>query len=136
EHVHEAPRRTGFGRPRLEYRQLVMHRAVAQLRYPHPHFNGIGEGDGREVVAAGADHEGYLLALVDIQPTLVDQPTVHRAVEEGVVGDVVDMAVDIVVMPAGADGVQIGVVGALGAGGHVAVLRSNGGPGSIPASGG
>src|SRR5690606_15616755 len=122
EHVHEAPRRTGFGRPRLEYRQLVMHRAVAQLRYPHPHFNGIGAGDGREVVAAGADHEGYLITLMGIQTALGNQIAVHRTVEVGVVGDVVDMPVDVVVMPAGGDGVQVGVVGALGVGGHAEYL--------------
>src|SRR5690606_17109470 len=122
EHVHEAPRRTGFGHPRLEYRQLVMHRAVAQLRYPHPHFNGIGEGDGREVVAAGADHERHLPTLMDIQTALGNQIAVHRTVEVGVVGDVVDMPVDVVVMPAGGDGVQVGVVGALRVGGHAEYL--------------
>src|SRR5690554_6184175 len=99
-----------------------MHRAVAQLRYPHPHFNGIGEGDGREVVAAGADHERHLPTLMDIQTALGNQIAVHRTVEVGVVGDVVDMPVDVVVMPAGGDGVQVGVVGALRVGGHAEYL--------------
>ncbi|MNG21664.1 hypothetical protein D3C84_1060560 [compost metagenome] len=51
---------------------------------------------------------------MNIQAADFDQVGVHRRVEETVVGDVVDVTVGIVVVPARSDGLEVRVVGALG----------------------
>ncbi|MNG22045.1 hypothetical protein D3C84_1064870 [compost metagenome] len=70
----------------------------------------LGKGDGGEVVAAGADHIGNNLALVDIQAASIDQVGVHRTVEKAVVDDVVDVAIEVVVVPAGGDRLEVAKV--------------------------
>jgi hypothetical protein len=51
---------------------------------------------------------------MDIQAADFDQVGVHRRIEKTVVGDVIDMTVGVIVMPAGGDGLEMGVVGAMG----------------------
>src|SRR5439155_10170870 len=55
----------------------------------------------RVVDTARLDAQPDDRVAVDVEPALADQPGVHRCVEEHVVHDVVDVAVDIVVVPAG-----------------------------------
>ncbi|MNT62106.1 hypothetical protein D3C72_1997990 [compost metagenome] len=108
--MHEAPGRAGLVFALPEDRQFVLHRAVAQLAHPQAHFDAVGEGDGGEVVAGGADHEAHHAAVMDIQSAALDQVGVHRAVEVAVIDHVVHMAVEVVVVPAGGDRLEMAVV--------------------------
>ena len=44
---------------------------------------------------------------MDIQPALLDQVGIHRAVEIAVIDDVVDVTVDVVVVPARGDRLEV-----------------------------
>src|SRR5690606_26316079 len=74
-------------------------------------YDDFRVGDGGEVVACRTDHEADHLTAVNVQTALLDQVDVHRAVEKAVVGDVVDVAVDVVVVPARGDRLEMSVIG-------------------------
>src|SRR3954452_22161311 len=71
------------------------------MPYTQPGLHHVRKGDGRQELAVrlGAQADG--LPAVDVESALADQPVVDDRVEEGVVVDVVDVPVDVVVMPAG-----------------------------------
>ncbi|MCY1541891.1 hypothetical protein D9M68_776050 [compost metagenome] len=73
-------------------------------------LHGLRESQRREIVALGFHHETNDLATMDVQRAPLDQPSVHSGVEPAVVDDVVDVAVDVVVAPARADGAEDAVV--------------------------
>ena len=57
-------------------------------------------------MALRLDHQPNGLADVDIQRALLDQVAVHCGVKPAVVHNIVDMAIHIVVGPAGGDGLE------------------------------
>src|SRR4051794_7070752 len=65
-----------------------------------PGGNQVGKGQFGKIAAAGLDHQPDLRAGGGIEQAIVDQPAVHRRVEQPVVNDIVHMAVDVIVGPA------------------------------------
>jgi len=69
---------------------------------------------------SNCDHQANGFALVNVQHAVFDQEGIDRRVKPGEVNDVVDVAIGIVVQPAGGDGakyfVAVAMVG-LGFGG-------------------
>lgn len=112
-HMHEPSRRARLAFADLEHSQFILHRTVAQLADPQSDLDQIGKSDRGKVIAGGTDHESHHFAVMNIQATDLNQISVHRRVEEAVVGNVVDVTVGIVVVPACGDGLEVGVVAAL-----------------------
>jgi hypothetical protein len=76
------------------------------VRHAQTGLHVLREGKRRKVVALRLDDQANGFAVVDVQHALLDQVGVDRRVEPAVVHDVVDVAVGIVVHPAGADGAK------------------------------
>ena len=75
----------------------------------------VAEGDFTALkLRLGRDRLADDLAAMDVEPAFADQPGVDDRVEERVELDVVDVAVDVVVVPARRDGKAFRVAG----GGH------------------
>jgi hypothetical protein len=55
---------------------------------------------------------------MDVEPALADQVLVDDRIEVAVIDDVIDVAVDVVVHPAGRDGQKMREVGAAGKDGN------------------
>jgi len=69
----------------------------------------VGKTDRSEILALGFHHQTDDRALLDIEHPLLDKILVHHRVEEAVVDDVVDVAVDVVVTPARGDSLVVAV---------------------------
>src|SRR3954452_22433854 len=80
------------------------------MPYTQPGLHHVRKGDGRQELAVrlGAQADG--LPAVDVESALADQPVIDDRVEEGVVVDVVDVPVDVVVVPAGGNLEQVRVI--------------------------
>src|SRR6185369_15186999 len=70
----------------------------------------VGEADRAQVGAARLDAQPDDGAVVDVEAALGDEPAVDDGVEVRVVDDVVDVAVEVVVHPAGGDGQAVRIV--------------------------
>src|SRR6185437_121918 len=95
----EMPRR---GRRRIALakdRDLVAHAAVAKLAHAQPGIDGFREGDRLEIATERLDHEADHRTLLDVEAALSDQVFVHYRVEIGVVDNVVEVAIDVIVHP-------------------------------------
>ncbi len=102
-----------------EQADLVAHRGRAEPRDAQARRDEIGKGHLAEIAAAGLDHEPDLPAIMDVEHAVLHEPTVHGGVEQRIVHDIVHVAVDVVVHPAGRDRPE-GLVG--GAGGRRGAL--------------
>ena len=118
EHLHHAPGGAGLSFTDLEQGQLVLHRTAGDPHRAQADFQAFGEGGRGEEVAPRTDHEPHHLAVLRVEPGMLDQVGLHGAVEEGVDRGAGDVAVDVVVLPAGRQGVDVGVVVAFGCGRH------------------
>ena len=65
-----------------------------------------GEGGRRVIAAAGFHHEANGISARNVEQARLYQPAVHRRVEIGVIGDIVDMAVNVVIGPARLNGLK------------------------------
>ena len=82
---------------------LVADAGAAELGDPEPGGDPIRVADAAMEPAAALDAKAHHLVAPGIEPALADQVVGDRGVEEAVVVDVVDVAVDVVVEPAGRD---------------------------------
>src|SRR5690606_14402706 len=112
----------------------VLNRAVAEAVYPQGGLNPVGIGNGPAIAASGLYHKPDDRCLVDVQAAFLDHVQVDRGVEVGEVGDGIDVPVDVVVDPAGGNGLEDEVViqSGVGAFSHGSPVidseRSAGGP--------
>ena len=113
--VHEDVHEPALGRRFVgaggEQADLVADARAAELADPQARLDVVGEGEPRPIGAMGLGADADHVAAVDIEPALRDQPAVDHGVEEGVVLDVVDVAVDVVVVPARRDRQRVRVLG-------------------------
>src|SRR3954454_15430417 len=88
---------------RAEEADLVAHARAAEVPDAQRGLDRLGKRERRVegAVRLGADADDR--PAVDVEPALLDQPRVDHGVEERVVLDVVDVAVDVVVLPARRD---------------------------------
>ena len=63
----------------------------------------LRKGQRRKVVALRLNHQPHEVAGMDVERALLNQKTVHGRVKPAVINHVVDVTVDVVVRPAGAD---------------------------------
>src|SRR5262249_25694084 len=84
---------------------LVADAAGAEAAHPQAGVDRLRKRDLAQVAAAGLDADADHLS-VDVE-AVVDQPPVDHGVEVRVVDDVVDVAVDVVVVPAGLDRAEV-----------------------------
>src|SRR4051812_19588866 len=122
---------------RAEQRDLVSDARAADVPDAQRRLDGLGERERRveRAVRLGADADD--VPAVDVEAALLDEPRVDHGVEERVVLDVVDVAVDVVVLPARRDRAAVGEVGGGGDGGlaaHGPHLPGGGGK-SLPSGG-
>src|SRR5690606_29288765 len=114
--VHEDVHEPAFGRRLVlagaEQADAVAHAAVAKLLHAQAGVDAAGEGDHAQEAAGRFGAQADRGAAVDVEPAFGDQVGVDHGVEVAVVLDVVDVAVDVVVLPAGGDGQEVAVVGA------------------------
>ncbi len=79
------------------------------MRDPDARLDGLRKGEGRCVAAAAFDDEPDDWPGSEIEQPRLHQLRVHGRVEPGVVDDVVDVPIDVVVVPARADGPEPGI---------------------------
>src|SRR5690606_36936817 len=84
--------------------------AVAQLLHAQPGVDASGKGDRAQEAAVGFGAQPDGRAAVDVEPAFGDQVRVDHRVEVAVVLDIVDVAVDVVVLPSGGDGQEVAIV--------------------------
>lgn len=70
-------------------------------------FKGVGEGRQGEKIRRRTDHEPGHLAFLQIQPGLLQQVGLDRSVEVGVNRGTGDMTIEVAVLPAAEDRVQM-----------------------------
>src|SRR5690606_41119964 len=103
----------GGALPGAKDADTVFHRAVAQFVDAKAAIDGLGKGDAAFIETLGVDDIADSVASVDIQAALPNQVAVGHGGKVGVVVNTVDMAIDIVVQPAGGDGHKPAVAGPL-----------------------
>src|SRR5215203_2558888 len=112
EDVHEMAGRRRFGLALPEEADLVAHRGVAELADPQPGVDDFGERERLVKLAERFDGQADRRAAGDVEAALTDQIFVDHGVEVGIVDDVVDVTVDVVVHPPRRDGEEMLVGGA------------------------
>src|ERR1700677_1772684 len=91
--------RAGDRRARLERPQRVAHRGAAEILYFHADFNFVRQRQARKKQAIAFRYEADDRTGTRVQQAGLDQDSIHCRVEKFVIGDVVQMAVDVVVAP-------------------------------------
>src|SRR5690606_14274652 len=97
-----------------ENSDLPAHAGAADTSHPQARGDAVRKADAAVKPAAALDAEADDRIAPGIEPALADQEVGDGRVEIAVLVDVVDVAVDVVVEPAGRDLVQHAVVGARG----------------------
>ena len=98
-----SPRRRPRRRPRGRSRARSGRSSLPSWPTRSPASIVSGNVERRLELAVRLDAQADHLAALDVEPALADQPGVDHGVEERVVLDVVDVAVDVVVLPARLD---------------------------------
>src|SRR5690554_3870213 len=88
----------------LEYAKLVAYARRGQASHLDAYVELVGRGRRREVSTACLYHHADHLAFLDVERVTFNQITVYRGIKIGIIGDVVDVAIDIVVHPACVNG--------------------------------
>jgi hypothetical protein len=91
--------RAGHRRALLEGRQRVANRGAPQALHFHADFDSVGVSQTREKSAIALGHKTDDRTGAGIQQAGLDEDLIHRCVEKLVIGDVVQVAVNIVVPP-------------------------------------
>ena len=105
-HVHETSNRRGCTILVREQHDPVDHARVAELLEADAGVHDVREGQLAQEAAAGLGDDADRRHFADVAAGGFDQPAVHRGVEVGVVDDVVDVTVVVVVQPARRDRAQ------------------------------
>ncbi len=79
---------------------------------PKPNVDNLRERNRLGIAAAGFDNQANRIAILYVQQSLFDQPAVHHGVKPAIVHCVVDVAVDVVVVPACLDCCPMLIAGA------------------------
>ena len=79
----------------------VDHRRIAELLDGDAGGDPVWKGAFGVIAASGLDHQPDRISGMRVEQPLLDQPAVDRCVEQRVVGDVVHVAVNVIVRPAG-----------------------------------
>ncbi|MNO96217.1 hypothetical protein D3C76_878810 [compost metagenome] len=101
-----------------EQAQLVLHRAAGQACYPQTDFKGVGKCRQGEKVRRRADHKTDNFPFLRVQTALLLEECLDGGVEVAVHRGTGDMAVEVTVLPAREDRLQVGIVVALRGIGH------------------
>ena len=104
--MHEVALRGGSLAALRKQANFIPHAGVAQTRNANPRLHRLWKRQRLKVVAMGFDHQADGVTVVNVQHALLDQPGVDGGVKPAVIDNVVDMAVGIVVGPAGGDGAK------------------------------
>ena len=99
--MREFTQRAGVFLAAPEYAEIVADGRAAQMRDPHADLYGVRKSDACEIGAACLDDETHHRAGSGVENAGLDKELVHRRVEEGVINDIIDVTVDVVVVPAG-----------------------------------
>src|SRR3984885_5632578 len=91
--------RAGHRRALLERRQGVADRGAPEALHFHADFDSVGVRQTREKSAIALGHKTDDWTGAGIQQAGLDEDLIYRRVEKLVVGDVVQVAVDVVVAP-------------------------------------
>ena len=97
------PGRRRLALARGEQADLVLYRRIAQLHDPNPRVDHAGKRQRPVKAAARFHHEAHHRSLADIETAIANEVLVDHRVEVGIVDDVVDVAVAVVVQPASRD---------------------------------
>ena len=81
--------------------EFVAHARRAPVRYAQAHVHRLRERQGRKIIAMGFHHQADARAMRHIQRAVLYQIGVDRRVKPAVIDDVIDMAIGVVVHPAG-----------------------------------
>src|SRR5919199_719442 len=111
EHVDEPARRGAALSAIAEQADLVADARAPQVPDAQGRVDRVRELERRVEGAVRLGAQADDRPAVDVEPTLLDQPRVDDGVEVRVVLDVVDVAVDVVVLPTRRDRAPVGVVG-------------------------
>src|SRR5581483_10228243 len=95
-----------------EKADLVADARAAELADAQPGIDGIGIGQRLVEAAHGFDGEADHRPFVNVEAAGTDQVLVDDGVEEGIVDDVVDVPIEVVVHPSRGDHVKMRVVAA------------------------
>ena len=98
-----------------EERHFIAHAAMTDMGHAQAGLHFLRISQGGKVVALRLDHQTHEGARMNVEPALFDQKPVHGRVKPAVINHIVDMPVDVVVQPAGADRIK-NCVGAAGLG--------------------
>ena len=93
----------------LENSDFVANARIAQFPYSQARFEDLGIGQGFVEFTHRFDSHADDAVGLDIEAALVNQKTVHHGVEIGIVGHVVDVAIDVIVRPSGLNAQKMGV---------------------------
>src|SRR3954452_8243134 len=110
----EVPLRGGERAALLENAYPVSDRRATELRHGKARLDRLGVSHAFEVGAPGLDHDPDRGACCNVQDPSFDEVGVHRCIEPGIVNDVVDVAIRVIVHPACRDGTEMPVVAATG----------------------
>jgi inner membrane transporter RhtA len=114
EDVNEVSLRQRFT-ARSEQSDLVADTGASDLRHFESGSHLVRKSDRIKEAATGFRADADRLPGMNVKATFADEPGVDHGVEEGVVLDIVDVPVDIVVLPSGRDGLEVDEI-ALGRG--------------------
>src|SRR5271170_1056272 len=91
--------RAGHRRALLECRQRVADRGAPEALHFHADFDSVGVRQTREKSAIALGHKTDDRTGAGIQQAGLDEDLIYRRVEKLIIGDVVQVAVDVVVPP-------------------------------------
>lgn len=101
--MYEVSRGPGGVIAQAENADLVAHTGAADMRDAYAGFQPVREGHRCEILAARLDNQADGGAGVEVQHPLFDQVLVHRRIEVGVIDDIIDVSIDVVVHPSSLD---------------------------------
>lgn len=93
--------RTGLGSVFREKPNLVTHAGRANMRHPDAGNELFRKSQRRKIIALGFNHQADDCTAMNVDGPTLYQQAVDGGVKPAVVNDVVDVAVNIVVAPAG-----------------------------------
>ncbi len=108
--MHEVARSADLRVVILKQPHLIPHTRVAQPGHAQACVHDIRKRNRGKVAAAGFHHQPHHLTGLEIEQAPLNQPLVHHGVEVAVVDDVIHVAIDIVVHPAGGNDLEMGEV--------------------------
>ena len=90
----------GIGFTITEDADLVTDRRIPEMPDPKAAIDQIRVSDGAAEVAVAFDDDADFVSLVDIEPALFDEKVIHHRIEVGIIRDVVDVTIKVVIHPA------------------------------------